>query len=391
MERRKFLRLTSTYTGGLIILPSFLSSASSLLLDGNNSESDNVVIFIQLNGGNDGLNTFVSYDDAAYYKNRRTIGIRKDDLLNKTNGLGFHPSLKDVAQIVQNGHLSIIQNVGYPNPNRSHFRSQEIWQTATDSDKYLSNGWLGRFLDIQCKDEYLSAVNIDGIDNLALKSESITSLTVKDPNKLRFLSDSDVSMQLSDNPQLDFVRKVAYSSSEGMTEIQAALKNSASAKVSYANNPLAKNLQWMAQLIKGKLNSKVYYTSLNGFDTHNNQLGAHARQLTILNDALWSFYSDMKAENLLPNVTVVVFSEFGRRVAENGTGTDHGTAGPMMVMGGNNKGTILGKLPNLTNLDAGDLIYDIDFRSVYGSLLQSKFGFDPSKINIDQNPLSGLF
>jgi uncharacterized protein (DUF1501 family) len=176
-----------------------------------------------------------------------------------------------------------------------------------------------------------------------------------------------------------------------MTEIQAALKNSASAKVSYANNLLAKNLHWMAQLIKGKLNSKIYYTSLNGFDTHDNQLGTHARQLTILNDALWSFYSDMKAENLLPNVTVVIFSEFGRRVAENGTGTDHGTAGPIMVMGGNNKGTIIGKLPNLTNLDAGDLIYDIDFRSVYGSLLKNKFDFDPARIQIKQQVLNGLF
>jgi uncharacterized protein (DUF1501 family) len=391
MERRHFLRLTSTYTGGLLIVPSFLS-ATSLFEDGYVvSESDNILIFIQLNGGNDGLNTFVPYGDAAYYANRRTIGIKKEDLINKTNRLGFHPAFKDVAQMAQNGHLSIIQNVGYPNPNRSHFRSQEIWQTASDADTYPSNGWLGRYLDIQCHDEYLSAINLDSIDNLALKSDSIASLTIKDPNKLRQLSDVDVSTELSGNPQLDFVRKIAYSSTEGMNDIQAALKRSNGSKTSYANNPLAKNLQWISQLIKGKLNSKVYYTSLNGFDTHNNQLGAHNRQLTILNDALWSFYSDMKAENRLPNVTVVVFSEFGRRVAENGTGTDHGTAGPMMIIGGKNKGNIVGKLPNLTKLDASDLIYDIDFRSVYGSLLQNKFGFDPSKINIEQSALEGLF
>ncbi|WP_321539117.1 DUF1501 domain-containing protein [Flavobacterium piscinae] len=159
----------------------------------------------------------------------------------------------------------------------------------------------------------------------------------------------------------------------------------------YSNNELAKNLQWIGKLIKGNLSSKVYYTALNGFDTHKNQTNVHQKQLTILNDAVYSFYKDMKKHNLLPRVTVVVFSEFGRRVKENGTGTDHGTAGPMLVIGGKNKGKIIGNNPNLATLDKGDLVHEIDFRSVYAALLQNKFNFDASAIGIKNAPLGGLF
>jgi uncharacterized protein (DUF1501 family) len=147
----------------------------------------------------------------------------------------------------------------------------------------------------------------------------------------------------------------------------------------------------MAKLIKGNLASKIYYTSLSGFDTHNNQLQSHQRQLTILNDAIFSFYNDIKKHGLLNKVTVVVFSEFGRRVQENGSGTDHGTAGPMMIIGGNNKGKVIGNNPNLETLNKGDLIHEIDFRSVYATLLKQKFNFDAQQIGITQNALNSLF
>jgi uncharacterized protein (DUF1501 family) len=144
-------------------------------------------------------------------------------------------------------------------------------------------------------------------------------------------------------------------------------------------------------LIKGNLNSKVYYTSLGGFDTHDNQLAIHERKLTELNDSIFSFYQDLKKAQLLQNVTIVVFSEFGRRVKDNGKGTDHGTAAPMFVIGGNNKGTILGKNPNLSDLDNGDLKHEIDFRSVYATLLQQKMNFDYTKIGINNTAINGLF
>lgn len=390
MERRKFIQLTATGTGGMLLLPNFLT-AQSLWTGETNLLTDEVVVFIQLNGGNDGLNTFIPFDHPLYYDNRPTIGIGKNAIINAINGLGFHPALKDLATISQEGNLSIIQNVGYPEPNRSHFRSIEIWQTASDSHQYLDKGWLGRFLDIQCKDETIAALNVDSIDNLALKSALMNSVTVKDFAKIRNYGVEERELTLSDNPQLDFVRKLQFASLEGMEEIQKALKNGNALDETYSNNELAKNLQWIGKLIKGNLQSKVYYTALNGFDTHKNQTTLHQKQLTILNDAVYSFYKDMKKHNLLQRVTVVVFSEFGRRVKENGTGTDHGTAGPMLVIGGKNKGKIIGNNPNLATLDKGDLLHEIDFRSVYAALLQNKFNFNPTAIGIDNPPLTGLF
>lgn len=388
MNRRNFLGLTGTFTGGLLVLPEFLNAFTKTtnLIIGEQS-----LVFVQLNGGNDGLNTFIPYDNPLYYALRPKIGIDKDFVLGKNHGMGFHPSLKSFAQMQQNGDLSVIQNVGYPEPIRSHFRSQEIWQTATDSNKYINDGWLGRYLDLQCKDHNPTAgINIDSIDNLALKGKVPNSITVKDPSNFKIKKSEDDTAILSKNPQLDFVRKVAASVVEGSDEIQKALQKSRS-DIPYDKTGLAKNLEWIARLIKGNLNSKVYYTCLNGFDTHNNQLGTHAKKLTELNDAIFSFYTDLKQANLLQNVTVVVFSEFGRRVKDNGSGTDHGTAAPMFVIGGNNKGCIIGNNPNLNQLNNGDLQHEIDFRSVYACLLNQKLDFDAAKIGISNKPLTSLF
>ncbi|PXY40134.1 Twin-arginine translocation pathway signal sequence domain protein precursor [Flavobacterium cheongpyeongense] len=387
MNRRNFLTLTGTFTGGMLVLPSFLHAfgAQDNLIIG-----EQCLVFVQLNGGNDGLNTFIPYEDPLYYDFRTKIALNKDIVVGKNKGMAFHPALKDFAQMQQNGDLTVIQNVGYPEPVRSHFRSQEIWQTAADSNKYINEGWLGRYLDLQCHDHQPTAgINLDSIDNLALKGMEPNTITVKDPDRFKVKSNKE-NEKLSDNPQLDFVRKIANSVVEGSDDIQNALKQSKT-EISYPKTGLSKNLEWIARLLKGNLNSKVYYTSLNGFDTHDNQLSIHERRLTELNDALFSFYNDLKQAQLLQNVTIVVFSEFGRRVKDNGSGTDHGTAAPMFVIGGSNKGTILGNNPNLADLDNGDLKHQIDFRSVYASLLQQKMSFDYSKIGIKNNPVSGLF
>ncbi len=388
MKRRSFLTLTGTFTGGTLLLPSFLhafgNSQSSII-------GEQCLVFIQLNGGNDGLNTFIPFENPLYYDLRTKISINKNDVLSKTNGMGFHPALKDFAKIQQNGDLTIIQNVGYPEPNRSHFRSQEIWQTASASNQYLNNGWIGRYLDFQCKEhEPTASVNIDNIDNLALKGNEPNTVTVKDPNRFKVRNDTNENAVLLNNPQLDFVRKIANSVTEGSDEIQKALSKTSETN-SYPNTTLGKNLQWIARLIKGNLNSKVYYTSQNGYDTHDNQLTIQSRNLTELNDAIASFYNDLKKENLLQNVTLVVFSEFGRRVKDNGSGTDHGTAAPMFIIGGNNKGKVIGSNPNLTNLDNGDLIYETDFRSVYATLLKEKMNFDYSKIGLNNSTIKGIF
>ena len=388
MNRRNFLTLTGTFTGGTLLLPDFLhafGSQSSLVI------GEQCLVFIQLNGGNDGLNTFIPYQDPLYYDYRSKIALSKNDVISSNKGMAFHPALKDFATMQQNGDLTIIQNVGYPEPNRSHFRSQEIWQTASNSNQYLSNGWLGRYLDLQCKEHQPTAgVNFDNIDTLALKSNELNSITLKDPNRFKIKPDNNQAVKLSDNPQLDFVRKIADSVSEGSEDIQKAFAKSTS-ETSYPKTGLGKNLEWISRLIKGNLNSKVYYTSQGGYDTHDNQVTIQQRNLTELNDAIYSFYTEMKEAQLLQNVTLVVFSEFGRRVKDNGRGTDHGTAAPMFIIGGNNKGTIIGHNPNLADLDHGDLKHEVDFRSVYATLLQSKMNFDYTTIGITNNVVSGLF
>lgn len=388
MNRRSFLSLTGTFTGGALLLPDFLfayGTQSNLIV------GEQCLVFIQLNGGNDGLNTFVPIEDEAYFFNRPKIALSKDEVVGKNKGMAWHPALKGFAQMQQNGHLSVIQNVGYPEPNRSHFRSQEIWQTATASNHYENNGWLGRYLDFQCNEHTPTAgINLDSIDNLALKGEEPNAITVKDPNRFKSKTEEPEQVQLSNNPQLDFVRKIANSVTEGSEEIQKALAQSKQ-DITYPKTGLSKNLEWIARLIKGNLNSKVYYTSLGGFDTHDNQLAIHKNKLTELNDALFSFYTDLKTANVLEKVTIVVFSEFGRRVKDNGNGTDHGTAAPMFIIGGNTKGKVIGNNPNLLQLDQGDLQFETDFRSVYASLLQEKLQFDYRKIGISNTPLSGLF
>ncbi|MBP4140414.1 DUF1501 domain-containing protein [Flavobacterium sp. P4023] len=388
MNRRNFLTLTGTFTGGALLLPDFLHAFGS---QQNLIIGDQCIVFVQLNGGNDGLNTFVPFEDPLYYNLRPQIALSNETVVSKNKGMAFHPALKGFAEMQQNGDLSVIQNVGYPEPNRSHFRSQEIWQTASDSNKYSNEGWLGRYLDFQCKDHQPTAgINIDTIDNLALKGLEPNSITVKNPNVFKTKNQKEDTITLSDNPQLDFVRKIANSVTEGSDEIQKALAKS-NTEISYPKTGLATNLAWIARLIKGNLNSKVYYTSLNGFDTHDNQLAIQNNKLTELNDALFSFYTDLKKASLLQNVTIVVFSEFGRRVKDNGKGTDHGTAAPMFVIGGNNRGKIIGNNPNLSDLDQGDLKYETDFRSVYASLLKNKLDFDPTKIGIQNKALQGLF
>lgn len=388
MNRRNFLTLTGTFTGGTLLLPSFLhafGTQSNLVI------GEQCLVFIQLNGGNDGLNTFIPFDNPLYYDLRPKIALSKNEIVSKNNGMGFHPALKDFATMQQNGDLSIIQNVGYPEPNRSHFRSQEIWQTGSKSNEYLNEGWLGRYLDIQCKENQPTAgINLDAIDNLALKGNEPNAITVKDPNRFKIRKNDDDEVALSSNPQLDFVRKIANSVTEGSEEIQKALTKSTS-EINYPKTKLAANLEWIARLIKGNLNSKIYYTSQNGYDTHDNQLAIHQRNLTELNDAVFSFYSDLKKANLLQNVTIVVFSEFGRRVKDNGNGTDHGTAAPLFIIGGMNSGKVLGENPNLSDLDNGDLKFNIDFRSVYATLLQNKMQFNPNQIGITNQPLKGLF
>lgn len=351
---------------------------------------------VQLNGGNDGLNTFIPYTDELYYQYRKAISIPESQVIKAAEGgMGFHPAMKGFAELMQKGYLHVIQNVGYPNPNRSHFRSQEIWQTAVDANQYRNEGWLGRYLDASAKKEVNpAALNLDSIDALSLKGENARSITLLDPSRFeqqlkRIKNNAD--MHNSGNSSIDFVRNLMMESVEGSKEIQSALDNTATNQPVYPASGLARNLQWIARMVKGGLSTPVYYTSLGGFDTHASQVGKHKQLLGELSDSLNAFYTDIASAGLAQQVTVIVFSEFGRRVKDNGSGTDHGTAAPVFVLSARGKNRIIGSNPDLHNLDNGDLRYHVDFRSVYSSVLQNVFQFNASSIGISAPPLQGLF
>lgn len=394
-SRREFLKLVGTTAGGTMFLPRFLSAMPHQELYQGFQADKNILVVIQLNGGNDGLNTFIPYDTPQYYEARKNIAIPKDMILKASGGMGWHPSMKGFYDIQQAGDLSVIQNVGYPNPNRSHFRSIEIWQTGSASNEFLSNGWLGRYLDATCTpDDALGALNLDNIENLALKGASSHTLTMQDPQRfekqLRAMSDNHDD-PMNENPNLDFVRKLMINSFEGSDQIKAALNKVKNMSDKYPRHSLAKNLEWIAKMIKGGLSTSVYYTGLGSFDTHANQLAKHKNLLSEVSESVKAFYDDMKNAGLQQNVTVLIFSEFGRRVKENGSGTDHGTAAPVFIIGGNNKGKIIGNNPNLDDLDNGDLKHQFDFRSVYATLLQQKLQVSPTNMGLKQEILRGVF
>lgn len=390
MNRKSFLKVLGTTVGGTLFLPKFLYALPTA-----NYQSASHLVILQLNGGNDGLNTFIPYTDPLYYENRPNIGIAKENILKLNNTMGFHPACKGFLDLMDSGNMSILQNIGYPNPNRSHFRSIEIWQTASKTEDYLTEGWLGRYLDATCSGEEDSpcAINFDTYDNIALKANKANTITMKNPSQFEKMVQrtGDVHTDHEDNPNLEFVKKLAVGAIEGHEAIERAFKK-ASLATHYPTTEVSKNLSYIARLIKGSLATKVYYTSLGGFDTHANQLNTHKNKLQDVSEAVKAFFDDLKNANLHQDVTLLIFSEFGRRVKENGKGTDHGTAAPVFIVGGNNKNTIIGKNPNLADLDAnGDLKFEIDFRSVYATLLTKKLGVDPQNIGIREKMIQGLF
>ncbi|MFT5859404.1 MAG: hypothetical protein ACI865_001505 [Flavobacteriaceae bacterium] len=386
MDRRDFIR-TSALASGMLLVPSFLKKMEFASLD-QLSGFKNVII-IQLSGGNDGLNTVIPYQNDIYYSLRPKLAKDASKVLKLNNELGLNEACGELHKLYENGELTVINNVGYPNPNRSHFRSTDIWQTASDSDQYLNTGWIGRFLDANCQSPY-EAIEHDSTLSLALKGELKNGIAVTDPRQLfqstrekyfkSIVEATDVNMLNEDNQGYLYKTMIdTYSSAEYIYE-RSKIYDS---KGTYPNTTFSKNLKGIADMIVSGLKTRVYYTSLSGFDTHVNQANSQDRLLEMYSDGIGALVRDLKKNDRFKDTLIMTFSEFGRRVSENGSaGTDHGTANNVFMVGGAlKKAGIYNAGPDLSNLDKnGDLQFSVDYRSIYATVLNNWLEVSDEKI-----------
>lgn len=385
-KRKEFLQVGSLATASLM-MPQFLKAfeKTNTVPPGNK-----VMVVLQFSGGNDGLNTIIPVRNDIYYKERPRLGIKKDKALTLTDEAGINPALPFFKELFDEGNLGIMNNVGYPNPDRSHFRSMDIWQSASDSDEYVSTGWLGRYLDAQCNgcDKPTQALEIDDVLSLALKGNDLKGLALTDPKKLFNSSNERYFKQINaahehehEEAAVDYLYKTL---SETLSSADYIYQQSRQRPTSqtYPSTELGRSLKTISSLIMSDINTKVYYLSLGSFDTHVNQENQQERLFTQLNEAINSFVKDLKKNNRFEDVTIMTFSEFGRRVAQNASGgTDHGTANNMFFIGGGlKKQGLLNAMPDLNDLKEGDLKHTVDFKSVYATLLLNWLGADDEKI-----------
>jgi uncharacterized protein (DUF1501 family) len=424
--RRDFLR--TTLLGGALswTVPSFVAQTFSALhaeADGALTQTPTgtdgpILVLIQLAGGNDGLNAIVPYTNDFYYQARPTIAIPSGQVLTLNDTLGLNPAMTGFKSLFDAGQLSVVNGVGYPNPNRSHFRATEIWQTASDEDKYLSDGWLGRYFDNACQGcDPTVGINIGPRLPQAFSSHTPTGITLENPDSYRFIgtgknddetvayrsmyaqqddplasssanSGASVSMVsgtvMLQNGQsaLDFLERTSMDAQVSSDKIREITSKTPSTS-QYPRTALARNLQLVARLIAGGLPTRVFYVSQGGYDTHTGQRYGQDARLRELSEAVKAFTDDLTSMREFDRVMIMTFSEFGRRVHENGSqGTDHGAAAPMFLVGRHLKPGLLGAEPSLApaDLQDGDIKFNTDFRSVYASILQDWLKTNPVPI-----------
>lgn len=392
LSRRDFLKSSAIIAVGVAAPPWLASIAKAdvfRLAKGGVIDPDNILVVCQLSGGNDGLNTVIPWSNADYYQYRPTLAVPEAQVLKLNEQIGLHPSLAGFEKLYKSGKLAIVQNVGYPNPNRSHFRSMEIWQTA-NPDMPEQYGWLGKFIDEQT--EKGSTNPVLALELGRTRSTAVRGKTASVPC---FASLADVKALVGDEDAERFlreiqgagggadaasVRKATKSALDAMAELNKSIDGYTS-KFQYAGDAFGQGFKQIAQLIATSPKTRVLYFSGGGFDTHSRQADTQSRLLRGLGDAISTFMDEMQSLGKADKVTVMVFSEFGRRVKENGSqGTDHGAAAPMFVVGGRVKGGLIGDVPDLTNLDRGDLKWRTDFRQVYATMLDDWMGAESEEI-----------
>ncbi len=393
LTRRSFLRRSVVVvSSGLALPPVFMNAAhvAAQHLGADSPLANRILVVVQMAGGNDGLNTVIPYGSGRYHDLRRGIGVLDADIVPLDGATGLHPSLVRLKELWDEGALAIVQGVGYPNPSLSHFRSMEIWQTA-DAEKSFGDGWLGKYFNhvIDEQGHLLDAVSVGSSLPLALRAPAANVAVVDRLENYRLQSDFgfpggadarvEALLQLyarypARAPYAALFHAVAPSAYRSTQELQRAAESYQPA-LPYPPTPLGTGLRLLAQTIHQGLGIKVFHIGMGGFDTHANQPGTQARLLQQLSEGLHAFYRDLQAHGKAQDVLVMTWSEFGRRATENANrGTDHGTAGPMFLLGGQVQGGFYGEAPSLTNLQNENLRFTVDFRSVYATLLDPWLG-----------------
>ena len=388
-SRRDFLRVGFGSAGVVTLcgtVPTFVSRMAFAKEAGAASRgdvaADNVLVVVQFSGGNDGLNTVIPYQNAEYVKARPIIAI-KDRLLKLNDQLALNPGLQGFKELFDDGQLAVINGCGYPHPNRSHFRSMDIWHTA-DPNLSTTTGWLGHYLDHQLHGAAnpLNALNVGQQIPLALVGDGVPVPSIQNIEDFRIRADNKAAEQTirrinadrSASPALQFLSRQATNAIVSADQVRKISSNYKS-DAAYPVNGLGPQLKLVAQIINGGFGTNVFYCQTGCFDTHANQVNQHERLLSETATAIREFHRDLKAKRFAKKVTLMCFSEFGRRVPQNHSGgTDHGAAGPMFVSGGAVKGGIYGQYPSLTDLDDGDLKYTTDFRRTYATILEKCLG-----------------
>ncbi|HEY6235480.1 MAG TPA: DUF1501 domain-containing protein [Candidatus Elarobacter sp.] len=362
---------------------------------GRTVDPDNVLVVVQLQGGNDGLNTVVPWSDDAYHRVRPAIRVTDTQVLKLNDRIGFNPALKGLNELYKQGRVAVVQGVGYPNPNRSHFEATQIWETASP-DRPQQYGWLGRYLDRRFSGtakpaSLFEAVSLGDTLPAALVASHVEVPAIGALNAFAYNTGRDLASKQSagvlydgakagQSPYLSMIAQTArdaYHGGDVLRKQTAEFTN----KATYAPNGFAQQLALAAKLIGSSAGSKIVFVSIGSFDTHAGQRAQQDRLLGYLGDGLLSFYQDLAAHNLDKKVLTMTFSEFGRRVSQNASnGTDHGTAMPLFIVGGGVKGGIYGDHPSLTDLDHGDLKFATDFRAVYATVIEKWLGRNPSEV-----------
>ncbi len=406
MKRRDFLRYTvpaaaaSTVIGGIPVRTMGMESPLIQALMGMSTDTDHVLVLVQLSGGNDGMNMVIPIDTYSSYQNARSnVAIPQNKILSLNGKTGLHPAMTGIHNLYNEGKATVVQAVGYPQPDFSHFRATDIWMSASDSNQFVNSGWMGRYLDYEYPGFPSGYPNSSVPDPLGIQIGSVTSLTFQGPQVSMGMSISDptnfynlingIQDPAPNSPagfELTYIRTVARQTQQYSDVIKTAAQKVTQQSTYPTNNPLADQLKIVARLVKGGLKTRVYMVSIGGFDTHSVQVnqtdtttGAHATLLQRVSDAIKAFMDDLKFLGVQRRVLGMTFSEFGRRIKSNSSlGTDHGAAAPVILFGEYVNPGVVGNNPTIpSNANVNDNIpMQYDFRSIYSSILEKWFCVD---------------